>query len=258
MAKIALISDIHGNFTALEAVRKDINKRRIQRVICLGDLVGKGPQPAECVDRVRELCEITLQGNWDDGINQPQTKDTGLWQREALGESRLDYLKNLPFSTDLYLSGKWIRLFHASAKSVYHRVPRKASRKEKLAMFHHTKLTGQPTDAEHAEVAAAVAPTPDIVGYGDIHLPFVQTLKNKQKKGLILFNVGSVGAPYDGIPHACYAIIDGTENAAKEESFSIQIVRVPYDVEEAILTAEKLGMPDIHRFRYEMTHGLER
>lgn len=86
MVKIAIIADIHGNLPALEAVAADIRRHRIKRVICLGDLVGKGPQPAEAVDRIRELCELTVQGNWDLGINEPQDKEAGLWQRRPIGK----------------------------------------------------------------------------------------------------------------------------------------------------------------------------
>ncbi|MFD0678099.1 MULTISPECIES: metallophosphoesterase family protein [unclassified Paenibacillus] len=264
MGKIAIISDIHGNLTALEAVCKDISKRRIKRVICLGDLVGKGPQPAECVNRIRELCEVTLQGNWDHNVNQPHNKEGILWQQSQLGAERLDYLKQLPFSVDLHLSGRWIRLFHASSKDVYHRVTRKASRKEKLSLFEHTGMTGFPEVNIMEEAAAsdsipvkATRLTPDVVGYGDLHIPFMQTIKNKNKEGLLLFNTGSVGASYEGIPQACYSIIEGKPDASINEPFSIQTVRVPYDVEKAIAIAEQLQMPGIDRFRYEMRTGLE-
>lgn len=250
MAKVAILSDIHGNVPALDAVMKDIRKRRIQRVICLGDLVGKGPQPAEAVDRIREWCEVTVQGNWDLGINEPQEKEGGRWQREQLGEERLQYLKDLPFSVDLQMSGRFIRLLHASAKSVYHRIPRKASKKEKLGLFQHTDLTGTPTGELEGR-------TPDVVGYGDIHLPFVQTVKSKEGKGLILFNTGSVGASYDGIPQASYVIMEGKPEGVADEPFSIQMVRVPYDVEQVIAIAEQVQLPNLERFRYEIRTGLE-
>ncbi|MFH5185516.1 metallophosphoesterase family protein [Paenibacillus sp. TAB 01] len=250
MAKVAILSDIHGNLPALEAVIKDIRKRRIQKVICLGDLVGKGPQPAEVVDRIREWCEVTVQGNWDLGINDPQDKETGQWQQARLGEERLQFLKELPFSLDLHLSGRWLRLFHASAKSVYHRVPRKAPKKERLGLFQHTDMTGYPSGEGEGR-------QPDIVGYGDIHLPFVQTLKTKEGKGLLLFNAGSVGAPYDGIPHASYAIVEGKPDGGAGEPFAIQLVRVPYDVEQVIAVAEQVGLPNLERFRYEIRTGLE-
>jgi protein phosphatase len=246
MKKIAIISDIHGNIPALEAVVKDIRRRRINRIICLGDLVGKGPQPAEVVDRMRELCEITVQGNWDLGITDPQDKPEGKWQQEQLGEERLEYLRTLPFSFDLEVSGTYIRLFHASAKSVYHRVPRKAAKREKRAMF------------EHAGHIKALYPDrmPDVIVYGDIHIPYLQMIKSKEKKGLTIWNVGSVGLPYDGVPEASYGILDGTPGSAIAP-LGYHLVRVPYDKEQAIRLAEQAGMPNIERYRYEITTGLE-
>ncbi|TVY06669.1 metallophosphoesterase family protein [Paenibacillus cremeus] len=249
MNRIAIISDIHANLPALEAVLKDIRRRRIKQIICLGDLVGKGPQPAETVDRIRAVCELTIQGNWDHGINQPQDKEAGLWQQQQLGSERLRYLAELPLAAELLMSARRIRLLHASADSIYHRVLRKADKKEKLGMFTNTELTG----GFHGDPEV----TPDVVGYGDIHVPFVQTLKSKDKKGLLLFNTGSVGAPYDGLPQASYVILEGVKDSEAPAPFSIQLVRVPYDIEKVIALAEQLQMPGLNRFRYEMRHGLE-
>jgi len=254
MERIAVISDIHGNMPALEAVLKDIRRRRIKRIVCLGDLAGKGPQPAEAVDRIRAVCELAVQGNWDVDVTLPQTKEAVLWQQDKLGPERLDYLRTLPFSIDLQLSGKWIRLFHASAESVHTRVTRKASKKEKLALFEHTGMTG----AGAPEPSEAAARLPDIVVYGDIHVPYMQVIKSKGKRqGLLLYNVGSVGAPYDGIPQASYGILEGAAGGSGSEPYSIQLVRVPYDVEKVIEIAEQEQMPGIERFRYEMRTGLE-
>jgi protein phosphatase len=265
MEKIAIISDIHSNVPALEAVYKDIAKRRIRRMICLGDLVGKGPQPAEAVDRVRERCEFIAQGNWDAGILREQDMPAGRWQQEQTGEERLDFLGSLPFSLDFRLSGRLVRLFHASADSVFQRVNRKSTKEEKRAMFHNTERTGTPEDGR----------TPDVVGYGDIHLPYITTLVvpsrdpqtgNKAPHGVTLFNTGSVGLPYDGIPMPSYVIIEGTageddRNADASEPglnsapFSIQLVRVAYDIEKAVEAARNSGMPEADRYIEELRSG---
>ncbi|MCY9664073.1 metallophosphatase family protein [Paenibacillus alginolyticus] len=254
MEKIAIISDIHGNLPALEAVLLDIKRRRIKRIICLGDLVGKGPDSVAVVDRVKEVCESVVQGNWDLGITLPQEQPAGLWHQQQLGEDRLAYLKQLPFSVDLNVSGKLFRLFHASAQSVYHRVKRKASKQERLAMFQNTEMTGQSEDGKQ----------PDIVGYGDIHIPYLITIKNPSEKrsvkqassGLMLFNVGSVGTPYDGIPQACYCVLEGEAEVQVEAGFAIQFVRVPYDIERAVRLAYSAQMPESHRYELEITTGL--
>lgn len=63
--KIAIISDIHGNLEALKATLKDIKKRNVDKIICLGDMIAKGVHPRECIKLVRENCEVVLQGNCD-------------------------------------------------------------------------------------------------------------------------------------------------------------------------------------------------
>ena len=68
MERIALISDVHGNMPALEAVLADVERRGVARVFCLGNLVGKGPHSDRAVDRCRERCERVVRGNWDDGL----------------------------------------------------------------------------------------------------------------------------------------------------------------------------------------------
>ncbi|MDD9265724.1 metallophosphoesterase family protein [Paenibacillus sp. GCM10023248] len=254
MDKIAIISDIHGNLPALEAVLDDIKQRGIERIYCLGDLVGKGPDSAAVVDVIRQTCQVVIQGNWDLGINLPQELPAGIWQQQQLGAERLAYLKELAFSTDFYLSGKLFRLFHASSRSVYHRVKRKADKKERLAMFHNTEMTGTPAGGKQ----------PDIVGYGDIHIPYLITMKNPSEKqtaqrtdnGLMLFNVGSVGIPYDGIPQACYCILEGYADRTESAGFSIQYVRVPYDIERAVKQAYTVDMPEAERYELEITTGL--
>lgn len=254
MEKIAIISDIHGNLPALEAVLEDIKRRGIERIICLGDLVGKGPDSAAAVDCIKDVCESVIQGNWDLGITLPQEKPAGLWHQQQLGEDRLAYLGQLPFSVDLHVSGKLFRLFHASAQSVYHRVKRKASKEERLAMFRNTEMTG----------GTAQGQQPDIVGYGDIHIPYLITIKNPSEKssitpandGLMLFNVGSVGTPYDGIPLACYCVLEGETDSVMPAGFAVQFVRVPYDIERAVQRAYDARMPESQRYEREITTGL--
>lgn len=159
MERIAIVSDIHGNMTAWEAVWKDIQQRGIERIFCLGDLVGKGPQPAEAVDQIRAACEVVVRGNWDElvAVNQDVTDFT--WQAERLGADRVAYLASLPFSYELKLSGRDVRFVHASPQSVYHRVQPWDEMNKRLAMFE------PPAD----EAGSGLA---DVVGYGDVHNAF--------------------------------------------------------------------------------------
>jgi protein phosphatase len=240
MDRIAVISDIHGNVTALDAVFDDIDKRGIKRIVCLGDIIGKGPAPEIAVDRVRQKCEIVVRGNWDTFIVQNKTYvvEVGQWNLNMLGAERIEYLKKLPLFTEFYMSGRLIRLFHATADDVYKRILPMASTDEKLCMFNRPKCEGSIDKAS------------DVVGYGDIHNAYVQNFKDK-----IIFNAGSVGNPLD-IRQSAYAILEGIWGKREQDSFSVSIVRVPYDIEKAVEEAQKQqGMPEMDEYITELRTG---
>lgn len=245
MEKIAVISDIHGNIPALEAVLKDIHDRGIKRVFCLGDLAGKGPHGDKAVDICREKCEKVVQGNWDliiaEGSGPAFLRLD--WHRGRLGAERLAYLKNLPGTIDFYLSGRKVRLFHTSNQGVLERVYNGNPGDALRPMFTNTAFTGN-----HF--------IPDTVGFADIHHVFYFTRYNK-----ILFNSGSVGNAVDE-PSAAYIILEGNYGDKDRGHFSAQIIRMPYDVEMAIRQAEEDGMPDIEPYAIELRtakyRGLQR
>ena len=235
MDHIAIISDIHGNLPALEATLGDIRRRGIGHIVCLGDLVGKGPHSDVVVDVCAETCETVVRGNWDDAL-ATATLDTPTiqWHRNRLGPARLDYLRSLPNVVDLTISGRQVRLFHASQRGVHFRVRRTDPDEQLLAMFENTPFTG---DRAH----------PDVVGYGDIHEAFVQNLPMKT-----LFNVGSVGNPLD-TPEASYAIVEGGRGEREGRSaFGILLARVPYDIDRAIQDAVAAGMPGLEPYAREL------
>ncbi len=224
--RIALISDVHGNLGALDAVLDDIANRGITRIINLGDVAGKGPRGEAAVQRCREVCEVTVRGNWDDFL--PRVPDDAepamVWWRDELStESRL-WLSSLPFSRDLLVSGRRMRLFHASAESPYVRVHADHSPEEFAGMFRNTEMTG-------------AGPIPSLVGYGDVHDAYIESAAGKT-----LFNVGSVGNPLDE-PTPSYVIVEGRWDAEAPAPFGIQFVRVPYDIEAEIAVSEVRGMP---------------
>jgi len=240
MQKIAVLSDVHGNIPALLAVAEDIRKRGIETVFCLGDLVGKGPDPAQSVDLIREMCEVVVMGNWDHMIAKPSKDEDLLWHQRRLGDERLQWLASLPFAYDFMMSGKRIRLFHASPVSVYTRIQPWDSMESRLAMFHNTDKTGGlPDDGV----------IPDIVGYGDVHNAFMQNLN-----GRTLFNAGSVGNPLD-MPLASYAVLEGVTDSKEPAPFSIQLTRVPYDIEYAVQLAEQAAMPHLEPYVRELRTG---
>ena len=114
--KIAIISDIHGNMAALEAVLADIRLRGIDLIYNLGDLVGKGPHSDQVVDLCREVCQVTVRGNWDEMLakHYEEAWPATAWYQAQLGPERRAYLRDLPNAYDFWLSGKRVRLYHAS------------------------------------------------------------------------------------------------------------------------------------------------
>src|SRR2546422_920549 len=230
---IALISDLHGNLPALEAVLRDIKRRNISRIFCLGDLVGKGPHSEKVVDICQDVCEVTIQGNWDDCIVRDTEKPTLLWHQQRLGPERLDYLRQLPQTIEFWMSGRRVRLFHASQESVYYRVRMEDPREKLLAMFTNTAFTGNTFE-------------PDVVGYGDIHRAFVTHFHQQ-----MLFNVGSVGNPLD-MTQASYAILQGRYDSQQADTFAVHLIRVPYDIELAIQQAAAEHMPELAPYANEL------
>lgn len=233
MEQIAIISDIHGNLTALQAVLADIRSRDISRVFCLGDIVGKGPSSDQVVDLVRANCEEVVMGNWDEFITGTSELEMIQWHRGLLGQDRLDYLANLPFSIEFRMSGKFIRLFHASPRSVNERIQPWDDYSRRLSLFESSPLCKE-------EQAA------DIAGYGDIHNAYLQHLDGK-----VLLNVGSVGNPLD-LTQASYVILEGEYGGGTLAPLNMQFVRIPYDIELAVAQAVDSRMPDLEPYIREL------
>ena len=251
MEKIAMISDVHGNITALNAVLNDIEKRGIKRIFSLGDNIIKCVHPDLVIDKLKEVCEIILLGNSDYAICRPEAKNKKFWSREILGEERANFICNLPVSYDFYMSGHLIRLFHASPYSLSHIYNPMFSNKgtvfagteieDPQDLFKNTDFIGKgPND-----------PEPDIVGYGHIHTPCVVRFKNKT-----IFNPGSVGIPVEMLNSdindpsnkfstlASYIIIEGNYGSKDLDSISFNLVRVPYDIQKEVHDIEVANIPN--------------
>lgn len=249
MNKIAIISDIHGNYTALKTVLNDIQKRNIDKIICLGDLVTKCANPDLVVDTLQKEADIIIKGNCDDLV---YTNPNYSWSRNKLGEKRLEYLNSLPIYYEFYLSGHLVRLFHASPYSlehVYNPMFSNSNTKyqnreitDASEMFLNTEFLGK-TDKD---------PIPDIVGYGHLHTPNIFRYKNKT-----IFNPGSVGVPMEMSntdPNdennrfstlASYMILEGNLDSKDLSSISFNLVRLPYDINKEIEDLEKSNMVNI-------------
>lgn len=245
LERIALISDVHGNLTALDAVLADIESRGITRIFNLGDYVGKGPRGREVAERCRERCEVNILGNWEDFLMAP-TPDFGrdqvglMWWRLQAWE-QAEWLHGLPFSYDFTISGRNVRLFHASEETVHRRVRFDHDEEEFLGLFRNTEATGLD------------APLPDIVGYADTHDPYYETDRERRT----VFNTGSVGNCM-GDPTPVYVILEGVMDSPDDAPFSISWVRVPYDVEAEIAYAAEEGMPELEEYAVELRTGVYR
>lgn len=232
MERIAIISDIHGNMTALRAVLADIEARGISRIVNLGDLAGKGPSGAEVIDLCRDVCEVNVRGNWDEALARARD-DAWTAAQKSLGPERCAWLGSLPFAYDIDFGGRRMRLLHASPQGVSHRVTQRGDDAPKLAMFDTT---------EHTDPGFV----PEVVGYGDIHTTYIRTFRDR-----ILFNVGSVGNPLD-LTMAAYGIL---ESAGSPPSLGIALVRVPYDIEAELQRARTSGMPFYDEYAWELRTG---
>ncbi|GAA1991835.1 metallophosphoesterase family protein [Isoptericola halotolerans] len=238
--QIAIISDVHGNLTALETVLADIASRGVGRIVNLGDDVGKGPRGSAVVDRTEQVCEVNVRGNWDDFL--PQIPDDGaaelVWWRDELRPDQRERIRRRPLSHDLQLSGRRVRLFHASAASVHVRVHVDHTREEFAGMFAATELTGP-------------GPAPDVVGYGDVHAAYQRT-----RRGRTLFNAGSVGNALDE-PSASYAILEGVPGP-DPAPFGLQVVRLPYDIDAELAATRDAGMPQYSAWEQELRTAVYR
>lgn len=237
MDKIALIADIHANLTALKAVFKDIENRNITKIFCLGDMVSKSVNPDIVIDLVKAKCDVILKGNCDEIFSSERALKRRFWTRMKIGDERAKFLHELPVMYEFYLSGKLVRLFHASPYSLEHIYnPVNDNKNTKyceeillnpLKLFQNTEFLGKKKEDN----------IPDIVGYAHLHSPNLFEFEDK-----ILFNTGSVGAS-PKISESSYTILEGNINSKETSVFSITNVKVKYDVVEEIKYIEESDIP---------------
>ena len=255
--KIAIISDIHGNLEALKAIFEDINKKHVDKIICLGDIIAKGIHSKECIKLIKEKCDIVIQGNTDQYFSKehenleklPEQEQKRIkWNQSLITEEDRNYLLNLPFSCEFYMSGSLVRLFHATNRVNNKVVLNIDDIETKYEMFLPSEYT----------ISNKVA---DVVIYGHIHHPYMDKIYNKT-----LINVGSVGNSFDVIRNeskdsnvlettkAYYLIIEG-EYGSKEynSEISFQFVKVPYDIEKEL--EDEYKNIEKENYRCELTKG---
>lgn len=187
--KIAIISDIHGNLEALKATLKDIEKRNVDKIYCLGDILAKGIHPKECIKLIKKNCEIILQGNTDEYFSKEHNLEEKSeieqkrikWNQSLISEEDREYLQSLPFSYEFYMSGRLVSIFHATPKVNNIAVINQDSIQTKYQMFLPTEKT----------ISDNIA---DVVIYGHLHHQYMDKIYNRT-----LINAGSIGNSFDVI-----------------------------------------------------------
>jgi diadenosine tetraphosphatase ApaH/serine/threonine PP2A family protein phosphatase len=233
-----IISDIHSNLAAFEAVLADAGS--FDKVWCLGDVVGYGPDPNECVERLRDLPHVCVVGNHDwaalgkmdtEDFN-PDAKKACHWTRKQLSPSNLAYLETLPKS----LIEEGFTLVHGSPRQPvweYILYPSIAQ-----ANFEHFDTKFCLVGHTHVPIIYRHHPeNPDRIC--DTVIPSLNDPLVLGEQRLII-NPGSVGQPRDGNPRASYAILDFDR---KRSDLTLEYRRVPYPIETTQARMVGKGLP---------------
>lgn len=235
----AIISDIHSNYEALLAVRADIARLGIDQVYCLGDIVGYGPNPRECVDNCM-TCQLVILGNHDQGaLFDPVGFNKGaeraiFWTRAQLeidrshqGALRWEFLGDRPRT---FRDGETL-FVHGSARSPLNEYvfPEDVYNQRKMERIF--QMVPRHCFQGHTHVPGIFTDDGEFLSPAQVGMKY--TLSNRKA----LINVGSVGQPRDGDPRACYVVYDGT---------TIEYRRVEYDPS---VTRDKIyRIPDLENY----------
>jgi len=225
--RIAVISDIHGNQVALEAVLDDLHKRpAVDQIIIAGDLCLNGPRPKQVLDTLRALNCPVIQGNVDYEVVS-EAPDKGAkkrsviaWTREQIGQEGIDYLAALPHS---YLvnnpQGEDALVVHANPLN------------QEDAIF--------PTspDSTLEQLLGSLAPTIGALAFGHVHIAYIRHWRH-----LLLVDVGSCGLPRDEDTRASYGILTW-----QDVGWQAEICRVTYAIEEVIKQLKGSGIPHLDK-----------
>lgn len=223
--RVAVVSDIHGNLTAFEAVLADIRQVSPDLVLQGGDLADGGSSPTEIVDRIRDLGWQGVMGNTDEMLVRPNSLEEfasqssappALWAairqialatRSVLGDERLAWLRELP----RVKTQEVFALVHATPESCW-RAP-----------------GAEATDAELEAVYGSLGR--QVVVFGHTHCPSIRTIAGRPK---LLINTGSIGLSYDGDSRASYLLLEGSTPSIR---------RVEYNVEKELKALASCGLP---------------
>jgi len=221
--RIAIISDIHSNLEALNRALKEIEREKVDEIVCLGDIVGYGANPNECVDIVRKTTDHVLLGNHDEAaidlskteFFNPFARIAAEWTGQTLTDENRRYLSEL----ELTLERNGLFFVHASPVDP--------------GEWNYI-LT--PSDA--AENFHAMPSDVGFVGHSHVPEVFCEDLWTRDivKGEKFIVNVGSVGQPRDGNPALSFGIFD-------TDLWSYRNLRLDYDIELAAFKIRKAGLP---------------
>jgi putative phosphoesterase len=239
--RLAIISDIHANWHALQAVWADVERQHLDAVYCLGDLVGYGAFPNEVVAFIRQMRIPTVMGNYDEGVgfdmddcgcayrdraSREHGQQSLMWTRANTTDENKAFLRDLPMQIRLEEQRPRMLLVHGSPRRIneylYEDRPKESF--ERLA-----KLAGS-----------------DVLCYGHTHLPYF-----KQVGKTLFINTGSVGKPKDGDRRAGYVLLEMGRNPRPN------IRRVAYDVEAAAAAVRQSGLPPVFAEQLEAGRQFE-
>jgi predicted phosphodiesterase len=221
--RLLVVSDVHSNLTALERVIEDAGGFDV--VVCAGDIVGYGPDPGDCVERLKGLDVRSVTGNHDLGVTAGERPTSHFnvhaaaaieINRRLLNGAQLIWLEGLPKGLDLDIDGVKASIFHGSPdRPIWEYV--------------------FPSEAELRAGEFFEAIGADLIILGHTHVPFVHRLD-----GRVLMNPGSVGQPRDGDPRASYMLVDVADGVIE-----VAYRRVEYDIESVASRITRLGIPEI-------------
>lgn len=245
MARIALISDIHGNAEALERVLDDLRLVGADTVVCLGDVVGYGPEPGRCVELVYEHCDVCVLGNHDEallieqkeGRLNPRAREALRFTRERVDDWHLTMLRLMPDRAERF----GVAFSHGSfgrARFDYLYTVESASRSfagfgATIGAVGHTHIPSMFTCTTCPEGNPADVKLLALAGSVQTRLPLDRR---------VILNPGSVGQPRDRNPQAAWGLLD-------TEAGTFEVHRVAYDVERVGAMMLQAGLPDYHSRR---------
>ncbi|MCF0051814.1 metallophosphatase family protein [Dyadobacter sp. LJ53] len=238
--KIALLSDIHANLPAFEAVLEDLEKQQPDAVYCLGDLVGYNVWPNQVIGLVRKHGIATIAGNHDlkvskilPSVGECSKEENSDYAYKLIGNEERDFLLTLPrhLRLEFQLNDQPLHmlLVHGSPRSINEYLLQELPEQYMLELVKEFKA--------------------DILCFGHSHKPYHRVI-NSGENGIDHFhhlvNTGSVGKPKDGDARACYVLItiDQMASIQSKDAVQVEFIRVKYDVEKAAQAVELSLLPD--------------